>query len=208
MVVKEDKKAKQMGQKVNPIANRLGIVRGWDSNWYGGKDFSSKLVEDAKIRKYLGARLAKASISKIIIERTLKLVTVTISHGPSRHHHRQGRPGGRQAEGRAAQAHRQGGSDQYLRGKTSRAGRRDRRQQHRPPARRPYLVPPRREDRHRFDDAHGRRRHEDPDLGPRGRCRNGPQRDLSKRAVFRCTRSAPTSITRCARRSRRWVSSA
>lgn len=68
-----------MGQKVNPIANRLGIVRGWDSNWYGGKDFSSKLVEDAKIREYLNARLAKASISKIIIERTLKLVTVTIS---------------------------------------------------------------------------------------------------------------------------------
>lgn len=57
----------------------MGIIRGWDSNWYGGKDFSSKLVEDAKIRKYLSARLAKASISKIIIERTLKLVTVTIS---------------------------------------------------------------------------------------------------------------------------------
>ncbi|MCC8087870.1 MAG: 30S ribosomal protein S3 [Rikenellaceae bacterium] len=68
-----------MGQKVNPIANRLGIIRGWDSNWYGGKDFSSKLLEDAKIRQYLNARLAKASISKIIIERTLKLVTVTIS---------------------------------------------------------------------------------------------------------------------------------
>ena len=68
-----------MGQKVNPIANRLGIIRGWDSNWYGGKDFSSKLVEDATIRKYLNARLAKASISKILIERTLKLVTVTIS---------------------------------------------------------------------------------------------------------------------------------
>ncbi len=68
-----------MGQKVNPIANRLGIIRGWDSNWFGGKDFSSRLVEDEKIRKYLNARLAKASISKIIIERTLKLVTVTIS---------------------------------------------------------------------------------------------------------------------------------
>ena len=66
-----------MGQKVNPIANRLGIIRGWDSNWFGGKDFSEKLVEDAKIRKYLNVRLAKASISKIIIERTLKLVTVT-----------------------------------------------------------------------------------------------------------------------------------
>ena len=68
-----------MGQKVNPIANRLGIIRGWDSNWFGGKDFSQKLVEDTKIREYLNARLAKASISKIIIERTLKLVTVTIS---------------------------------------------------------------------------------------------------------------------------------
>ena len=68
-----------MGQKVNPIANRLGIIRGWESNWFGGKDFSEKLVEDAKIRKYLNVRLTKASISKIIIERTLKLVTVTIS---------------------------------------------------------------------------------------------------------------------------------
>lgn len=68
-----------MGQKVNPIANRLGIIRGWDSNWFGGKDFSDKLVEDARIRKYLNVRLQKASISKIIIERTLKLVTVTIS---------------------------------------------------------------------------------------------------------------------------------
>ena len=68
-----------MGQKVNPIANRLGMTLGWDSNWYGGRDFSEKLVEDAKIRKYLNVRLAMASISKIIIERTLKLVTVTIS---------------------------------------------------------------------------------------------------------------------------------
>jgi small subunit ribosomal protein S3 len=68
-----------MGQKVNPIGNRLGIIRGWDSNWYGGKDFSSKIVEDAKIRKYLNARLSKAGISKIIIERTLKLITVTIN---------------------------------------------------------------------------------------------------------------------------------
>ena len=68
-----------MGQNVNPIANRLGIIKGWDSNWFGGKDFSEKLVEDAKIRKYLNVRLAKASISKIIIERTLKIVTITIS---------------------------------------------------------------------------------------------------------------------------------
>jgi small subunit ribosomal protein S3 len=68
-----------MGQKCNPIANRLGIIKGWDSNWYGGKDYSSKLVEDTKIRKYLNARLAKASVSRIIIERTLKLVTITVN---------------------------------------------------------------------------------------------------------------------------------
>ena len=67
-----------MGQKTNPIANRLGIIRGWESNWYGGKDFGDKLAGDAKIRKYLKVRLAKASVSKIAIERTLKLVTITI----------------------------------------------------------------------------------------------------------------------------------
>jgi len=68
-----------MGQKVNPIGNRLGIVRGWDSNWFGGKNYGDKLVEDYKIRKYLNARLAKASVARIIIERTLKLITITIS---------------------------------------------------------------------------------------------------------------------------------
>ena len=68
-----------MGQKCNPIGNRLGIIKGWDSNWYGGKKFDNKLVEDDKIRKYLNARLSKAGISHIIIERTLKLVTVTIN---------------------------------------------------------------------------------------------------------------------------------
>ncbi len=67
-----------MGQKVNPISNRLGIIRGWDSNWFGGKDFGDNLVEDRKIRKYLNERLAKASVSRIVIERTLKLVTITI----------------------------------------------------------------------------------------------------------------------------------
>jgi len=67
-----------MGRKTSPIANRLGFIKGWDSNWYGGKNYVEKLVEDDKIRKYLNARLKKASISRIIIERTLKLVTVTI----------------------------------------------------------------------------------------------------------------------------------
>ena len=67
-----------MGQKVNPIANRLGIIRGWDSNWYGGSNYGDTLLEDNKIRKYLKERLAKAIISRIVIERTLKLVTITI----------------------------------------------------------------------------------------------------------------------------------
>ena len=68
-----------MGQKTNPIGNRLGYIHGWESNWYGGNDYKDKIVEDDQIRKYLNARLTKASISKIIIERTLKLVTVTIN---------------------------------------------------------------------------------------------------------------------------------
>ena len=67
-----------MGQKTNPIGNRLGIIRGWDSAWYGGNDFGDKIAEDSKIRKYVNARLSKASVSKVIIERTLKLVTITV----------------------------------------------------------------------------------------------------------------------------------
>jgi small subunit ribosomal protein S3 len=67
-----------MGQKTNPIGNRLGIIKGWDSNWYADKNYAEKLLEDVRIRKYLRARLEKASVSKIIIERTLKLITVTI----------------------------------------------------------------------------------------------------------------------------------
>ena len=71
-----------MGQKVNPISNRLGIIRGWDSNWFGGRSFGDNIVEDSKIRKYIETRLeerqANSSVSKIVIERTLKLVTVTI----------------------------------------------------------------------------------------------------------------------------------
>jgi len=68
-----------MGQKTNPIGNRLGIIRGWESNWYGGNDYGDRLAEDDKIRKYVHARLQKASVSRVIIERTLKLVTVTIT---------------------------------------------------------------------------------------------------------------------------------
>ena len=68
-----------MGQKTNPIGNRLGFIQGWESNWYGGRNYRDKIIEDDKIRKYLQARLSRASLSKIIIERTLKLVTVTIN---------------------------------------------------------------------------------------------------------------------------------
>jgi len=68
-----------MGQKTNPIGNRLGIIRGWESNWYGGNDYGDKLAEDYKIREYVNARLYKASVSRVIIERTLKLITVTIT---------------------------------------------------------------------------------------------------------------------------------
>lgn len=67
-----------MGQKINPIGFRLGVVKGWDSNWYGGKDFAEKLAEDQQIRKYVLARIPKGGIAKVIIERTLKRITLTI----------------------------------------------------------------------------------------------------------------------------------
>lgn len=67
-----------MGQKTNPIGNRLGIIRGWESSWYGGKKMGDKVVEDEKIRVYLKARIHKGGIARIIIERTLKRITVTI----------------------------------------------------------------------------------------------------------------------------------
>jgi small subunit ribosomal protein S3 len=67
-----------MGQKVNPIGFRLGIIKGWDSNWYGGKTSADKLFEDDKIRRYLNARITKGGIAKIVIERTLKRITITI----------------------------------------------------------------------------------------------------------------------------------
>ena len=68
-----------MGQKANPIGNRLGIIRGWESNWYGSKkDYSKKLIEDNKIRTYLNARINKGGISRVVIERTLGKLIITI----------------------------------------------------------------------------------------------------------------------------------
>ncbi len=67
-----------MGQKANPISNRLGIIRGWESNWFGGKEFAEKLIGDEKIREYLRARISKGGIAQIVIERTLNRITITI----------------------------------------------------------------------------------------------------------------------------------
>jgi small subunit ribosomal protein S3 len=67
-----------LGQKVNPIGFRLGILRTWDSNWYDDKDFAAKLQEDLKIRAYIQNRLKKAGISKILIDRTPKRAVITI----------------------------------------------------------------------------------------------------------------------------------
>jgi small subunit ribosomal protein S3 len=67
-----------MGQKTNPIGNRLGIIRGWESNWFGGKNFADKVISDERIRRYLKARIVKGGVARIIIERTLKRITVTI----------------------------------------------------------------------------------------------------------------------------------
>ncbi len=68
-----------MGQKANPIGNRLGIIRGWDSMWYSDKkQFGDNLVQDHKIRTYLNARINKGGVSRIVIERTLGKLIVTI----------------------------------------------------------------------------------------------------------------------------------
>lgn len=67
-----------MGQKANPISNRLGIIRGWDSNWFGGNNYGDRLVEDDVIRRYINAKVSKGGIARIVIERTLNRITVTI----------------------------------------------------------------------------------------------------------------------------------
>ena len=67
-----------MGQKTNPIGNRLGIIRGWDSNWFATHNYADNVIEDEQIRKYLDARIQKGGLARVIIERTLKRITVTI----------------------------------------------------------------------------------------------------------------------------------
>ena len=67
-----------MGQKTNPIGLRVGIIRGWESNWYENKSYSTKLVEDKKLRNYIKKRLQNAGISGIVIDRTSKNIILTI----------------------------------------------------------------------------------------------------------------------------------
>ena len=67
-----------MGQKVNPHGMRLGINKTWDSRWYSGKNYAEKLVQDLKLREYIGKRLKAAGLSKVIIERAAKSIKVTI----------------------------------------------------------------------------------------------------------------------------------
>lgn len=67
-----------MGQKTNPIGLRLGIIRGWDANWFDEQNFAEKLHEDIKVRNYIKNRLRRAGVSRIIIERTTKLLRITI----------------------------------------------------------------------------------------------------------------------------------
>jgi small subunit ribosomal protein S3 len=67
-----------LGQKTNPVGLRVGIIRGWDSNWYESKTYANKLREDEKLRSYIKNRLKKAGVSKIVIDRTSKNVILTI----------------------------------------------------------------------------------------------------------------------------------
>jgi small subunit ribosomal protein S3 len=67
-----------LGQKVNPIGLRLGIIKSWDSKWYAGKNYADYILEDYNIRKYLNKKLGHAGISKIEIERSSKRVRLRI----------------------------------------------------------------------------------------------------------------------------------
>ena len=67
-----------MGQKVNPVGLRIGIIRDWESKWYAGKDFGDLLLEDVKIREYLKNKLKDSAVSRIEIERAANRVNVTI----------------------------------------------------------------------------------------------------------------------------------
>ena len=67
-----------MGQKVNPIGLRIGIIRDWESRWYAGKDYADLLHEDLRVREYIAKRLKDASVSKVEIERAANRLNVTV----------------------------------------------------------------------------------------------------------------------------------
>ena len=67
-----------MGQKVNPIGLRLGIVKTWESRWYGGKNYAEYILEDHKLRKFIKEKLYHAGVSRIEIERSSKRVRLRI----------------------------------------------------------------------------------------------------------------------------------
>ncbi|WP_077620220.1 30S ribosomal protein S3 [Bacillus sinesaloumensis] len=67
-----------MGQKVNPVGLRVGIIKDWESKWYAGKDYADLLHEDIKVREYITKRLSDASVSKIEIERAANRINVTV----------------------------------------------------------------------------------------------------------------------------------
>jgi small subunit ribosomal protein S3 len=67
-----------LGQKTHPVGFRVGVIRGWDSNWYENKSYAVKLKEDDKLRTYVKNRLKKAGISRIVIDRTSKNIILTI----------------------------------------------------------------------------------------------------------------------------------
>jgi small subunit ribosomal protein S3 len=67
-----------LGQKTNPTGLRLGIVKGWDSNWYAEKNKGANVIEDMKLRSYLEARLKSAGLARVLIERTPKRVLLTL----------------------------------------------------------------------------------------------------------------------------------
>ncbi|WFT75008.1 30S ribosomal protein S3 [Halobacillus naozhouensis] len=70
-----------MGQKVNPVGLRIGVIRDWESKWYAGKDYADLLHEDIKVREYIEQRLKDAAVSTIEIERAANRVNITIHTG-------------------------------------------------------------------------------------------------------------------------------
>ena len=70
-----------MGQKINPIGPRVGVIRDWEAKWYADKDFATLLHEDLKVRKYIAEALKEASVSSVEIERAANRINIAIHTG-------------------------------------------------------------------------------------------------------------------------------